>query len=136
MTGTLIFDNGYLAVRAVTGHQYGHPVAEVHVFRGAYIGSRSDYCSIYPEQEAKFGMLLRTDTHPFSDRQATWYPVDTVKYSYHATQFWTSMRPTSNDPILEDVPCPKVRKNVQTRWRHSGYWGSWEKLMSKGWISI
>ncbi len=30
----------------------------------------------------------------------------------------------------EPVPCPKVRKGLETRW----YQGAWQKLMAKGWV--
>lgn len=39
----------------------------------------------------------------------------------------------SIDTIIEPVPCPKVRKGVETRWMN----GKWEKyLKSQGWVSI
>jgi hypothetical protein len=133
MKGTLIFDNGYLAVRAVTGHQYGKPIAEIYIFRGAYVGDKADYLSIHPELEKQFGMELETYTHPFSDRKADWFPVDTKTYCRMSTKFWTSMKPTKTEPELQDIPCPKVRPGVQTRWHHNGYWGEWQKLLKKGW---
>ena len=37
------------------------------------------------------------------------------------------------DTVIEPVPCPKVRKGMETRW----YRGRWEKyLKTKGWVSI
>ena len=33
--------------------------------------------------------------------------------------------------IVEAIPCPKVRKGIETRW----YNGRWEKLLKTGWKS-
>lgn len=30
------------------------------------------------------------------------------------------------------IPCPKVRKGIQTRW--NGYQGQWEKCLKTGWV--
>lgn len=32
------------------------------------------------------------------------------------------------------IPCPKVRRGVQTRW--NGIDGKWEKLIKKGWVPV
>lgn len=133
MHGTLVYDNGHLAVKAVTGHVFGEPVAEVHTFRGAYIGSFSDYCSLHPEQEKQFGMKLITFSKPFQVGHADWQPLESEGYS--SRKFWTFLRPFRDDPEHEIIPCPKVRAGVQVRWHHNGYWGSWEKLLKKGWVS-
>lgn len=55
-----------------------------------------------------------------------------------AGDWWTgpgySLRLAGNTVAVRSerhpVPCPKVRKGTETRWRD----GAWEKLMAKGWV--
>jgi len=35
----------------------------------------------------------------------------------------------SIETTIEDIPCPKVRKGIETRWEN----GRWEKLLKSGW---
>jgi len=38
----------------------------------------------------------------------------------------------SIDTIIEPIPCPKVRKGIETRWEH----GNWQKyLKNQGWVT-
>ena len=37
----------------------------------------------------------------------------------------------SIDTIIEPIPCPKVRKGIETRYRN----GKWEKELKSGWVT-
>ena len=60
------------------------------------------------------------------------YVLRLAAYEYVRIYLKDQGQTQSIDTIIEPIPCPKVRKGIETRWQN----GQWEKYMkSKGWVS-
>jgi len=59
------------------------------------------------------------------------YTLRIAPYEYVRIYLKDQGKTESIDTITEPIPCPKVRKGIETRYRN----GVWEKELKSGWIT-
>ena len=60
------------------------------------------------------------------------YSLRIAPYEYVRIYLKDQGQTVSIDTVIEEIPCPKVRKGIETRW-HNGQWEKYTK--NKGWVS-
>ena len=58
------------------------------------------------------------------------YSLRIAPYNYVRMYLKDLGKTESIHTTTEPMPCPKVRKGIETRYR----WGKWEKLLKSGWV--
>ena len=69
--------------------------------------------------------------HEVTKNSSYGYSIRAAAYQYSDIYLIIDQgRTKSIHTIVEPIPCPKVRKGIETRW----YNGRWEKLLKSGWV--
>ena len=66
---------------------------------------------------------------PRYDRYSGIYTLRTAPYQHIDLYLIDGGKTQSIETVTENIPCPKVRKGIETRWEN----GRWEKLLKSGW---
>ena len=153
MTGTVVIYRQFLCIRACIGHHCEYrdgsyrgfdPQRQFVFLPICHEGSESDYRSRQrswnpegdPEGNGDIGRQVASYSRVSDMAESKWHPAEGPFYE---TGRWTvkggplTKQDGSGHMIseFEPIPCPKVKKGVETRWNDSRGW--WEKMLKKGW---
>ena len=87
------------------------------------------YWPCYATRQDKVDALLGLDAHDEGDGVFAWKEGTGFAGIWQRTRLQNGGSTKPIDVVRQPIPCPKVRKGIETRWVA----GRWEKCLKSGW---